>query len=409
VKITFVSEHASPLAALGGVDAGGQNVHVAELAKALVGLGHEVTVITRRDDRALPPALVTSDGYRVIHLTAGPPEPLPKDDLWPHMPAFSDQLLAQLKADRPDVVHAHFWMSGWAMHRAARAVAIPTVLTFHALGSVKRRQQGAADTSPRDRIAVETTLAASVDRIIATCTDEVAELTRLSKTLTATSVVPCGVDVDRFSPTGPARGDRRSRHRLLVVGRLVPRKGFATAIEALPHLPDTELAIAGGAAGPDPERERLLALAGICGVADRVRVLPQVPRAEMPSLLRSADLVACPAWYEPFGIVPLEAMACGRAVVASAVGGMLDTVVPDHTGSLVPPRDTDAFADATSQLLRQPELRLRYGRNGVERARTRFSWPSVAVRTVEAYERTLAGRPTRLRTKAARLAAAGSR
>ena len=344
-----------------------------------------------------------------VHLTAGPARPLPKDDLWPHMAAFSDELLSVLRSDRPDVVHAHFWMSGWAAHRAARAVAVPTVLTFHALGSVKRRHQGVADTSPPDRVAVETSLAASVDRIIATCTDEVAELTQLTKELTATSVIPCGVDVDRFSPTGPVWGDRRSQHRLLAVGRLVPRKGFATAIEALPHLRNTELVIAGGAAGPDPERDRLLALAAICGVADRVQVLPQVPRAEMPSLLRSADLVACPAWYEPFGIVPLEAMACGRPVVASAVGGMLDTVVPDHTGCLVPPRDTDAFADATRRLLRHPELRHRYGRDAVERVRTRFSWPSVAVRTVDAYERTLAGRPTRLRAKAARLAAAGSR
>jgi len=410
VKVTFVSEHASPLAALGGVDAGGQNVHVAELAKALVGLGHEVGVVTRRDDPDLPEELNTTDGYRVIHLTAGPPRPLPKDDLWPHMSEFSNRLAAVLEADRPDVVHAHFWMSGWAAQRAARHAGLPTVLTFHALGAVKRRHQGGADTSPAERIAVETALADSVERIIATCSDEVNELARLAGAPAATSIVPCGVDVDLFSPTGPVWEDRRQQHRVLAVGRLVPRKGFGTAIEALSALRDTELVIAGGDQGPDPERDRLAALAAICGMADRVRLLPPVPRAEMPALLRSADVVTCPAWYEPFGIVPLEAMACGRPVVASAVGGMLDTVRPGETGSLVPPRDPDALADALRELLRRPERRQRYGRCGVDLARARYSWSSVAARTVEAYERTLAGRvPRRRPVEAVGMSGAGSR
>jgi D-inositol-3-phosphate glycosyltransferase len=389
VKITFVSEHASPLAALGGVDAGGQNVHVAELAKALVGLGHEVSVVTRRDDPELPPDLLTADGYRVVHLSAGPPHPLPKDDLWPHMTDFGDGLLARLRAERPDLVHAHFWMSGWAAQQAATAAGLPTVVTFHALGSVKRRHQGPADTSPPERVAVETDLASSVQRIVATCTDEVTELADLTPTPAVTSVVPCGVDVARFSPTGPAWGDRHCSRRIVALGRLVPRKGFATVIEALPRLPDTELVLAGGTAGPEPERDRLLGIAAACGVESRVRMVPQVPRGEVPALLRSADVVVTTPWYEPFGIVPLEAMACGRPVVASAVGGMLDTVVPGDTGLLIPPRDVDALSAALQQLLSRPDLRRRYGRLGVERARIHYSWRSVAERTARAYALTL--------------------
>jgi D-inositol-3-phosphate glycosyltransferase len=401
VKIIFVSEHASPLAALGGVDAGGQNVHVAELAKALVALGHQVCVATRRDDPELPTELVTADGYRVVHLAAGPARVLPKDDLWPHMTAFSDQLIEVLDEQRPDLVHAHFWMSGWSAQRAAATAALPTVVTFHALGSVKRRHQGPADTSPADRLSVEAELASTASRIIATCTDEVSELTALTATPAVTSVVPCGVDVSHFRPTGPIRGERRCRHRIVALGRLVPRKGFGTVIEALPQLTDTELIIAGGVSGPDAERDRLLALADAHGVASRVRMLPQVPRTEVAALLRSADVVVTTPWYEPFGIVPLEAMACGRPVVASAVGGMLDTVVPGHTGLLVPPRDADALARALRRLLARSELRARYGRHGAERARTHYTWASVAERTVAAYALTLSQHRTAGRTPAA--------
>ena len=389
MKIVFVSEHASPLAALGGVDAGGQNVHVAELAKALVSAGHVVTVVTRRDDPDLPTQLWTADGYRVVHLEAGPVRVLPKDELWPHMPVFADRLVAVLEDDRPDLVHAHFWMSAWAAQRAADAVGLPTVVTFHALGSVKRRHQGAADTSPAERLAVEADLSSSVQRIIATCTDEVAELTDLSPAPAPTSVVPCGVDPDFFSPVGPVRADRRSPQRIVALGRLVPRKGFATVIEALSELPDTELVLAGGSAGPEPERDRLADLARTRGVADRVRMMPQVPRSEVPALLRSADVVVTTPWYEPFGIVPLEAMACGRPVVASAVGGMLDSVLPGRTGLLVPPRDAGALAAALRELLARPDTRERYGRHGVERVRSHYTWASVAARTVEAYALTL--------------------
>jgi D-inositol-3-phosphate glycosyltransferase len=286
-------------------------------------------------------------------------------------------------------VHAHFWMSGWAAQRAAAVAGLPTVITFHALGSVKRRHQGSADTSPAQRVAVEADLATSVQRIIATCTDEVAELSDLTSRPAVTSVVPCGVDVRHFTPTGDVRDDRCCPRRIVALGRLVPRKGFATVIEALPKLPDTELVLAGGSGGPEPERDRLLEIAAAHGVEQRVRMLPQVGRTEVPALLRSADVVVATPWYEPFGIVPLEAMACGRPVVATAVGGMLDSVVPGQTGTLVPPHDPAALAAALQHLLDRPALRERLGRHGVERARTHYAWTSVAERTLRAYALTL--------------------
>src|SRR5690606_22784102 len=171
MKIAMVSEHASPLALLGGVDAGGQNVHVAELAAALSRQGHDVVVYTRRDDPRAPERVTTDQGYRVVHVPPGPARVLPKDELLPHMDAFGDFLRARWRAERPDVVHAHFWMSGLAALAAARPADIPVVQTFHALGVVKHRYQGADDTSPPERIELEQRIAQQADRIIATCTD----------------------------------------------------------------------------------------------------------------------------------------------------------------------------------------------------------------------------------------------
>jgi D-inositol-3-phosphate glycosyltransferase len=394
VRIALVSEHASPLAAIGGVDAGGQNVHVAELAAGLVRQGHSVAVYTRRDDAELAERVTTSAGYEVVHVPAGPAAPVPKDDLWPHMAAFADHLTEMLKFQQPDVVHAHFWMSAWASARASRRLNLPLLVTFHALGSVKRRYQGPADTSPLNRIRVEVVVAGAAQHIVATATDEVRELALLGIPSAKVSVVPCGVDLEHFTPDGttkasPSIPERKSRYRLLSVGRLVPRKGYDIVIEALTRLPETELLIAGGAdATPEPEHDRLVAVAERFGVADRVRLIGQVARADMPALLRSSDLIVCSPWYEPFGIVPLEAMACGVPVVASAVGGMLDTVVDSVTGALVPPRDPAALAEVICPLLASPSRRAEFARAGLERVRSCYSWDRVAADTAAVYQQT---------------------
>jgi glycosyltransferase involved in cell wall biosynthesis len=399
----MVSEHASPLAAVGGVDAGGQNVHVDSLSRALARAGHDVIVYTRRDSPDLPERVEISDGVVVEHLAAGPAEPLPKDQLLPHIGALSRALADRFAAQPPDVVHAHFWMSGLAGLAAARRVPAgadspvpPVVLTFHALGVTKRRFQGRQDTSPPVRIRMERALARDVAAVIATSTEEAQELLRLGTARHKITVLPCGVDVERFTPDGPA-AERGPLRRVLSVGRLVPRKGFDTVIRALAAVPDTELVIAGGpAAGDldaDPEAVRLRRLAERLGVADRVRLLGAVPRPDMPALMRSADLVVCAPWYEPFGIVPLEAMASGVPVVATAVGGFLDTVVDGATGTLVPPQRPDRLASAIRKLLSEPFWREAYGTAGVDRARSRYSWDRIAAGTVGVYESVLGVAP----------------
>ncbi|MFI7500818.1 glycosyltransferase [Streptomyces sp. NPDC049687] len=388
-RVAMVSEHASPLAELGGPDAGGQNVYVAQLAGQLARRGHEVVVYTRRDDPGLPERVVTDDGVQVVHVPAGPPAPIPKDELLPYMREFGAWLGRRWEAEPPDVVHAHFWMSGMAAVAGARAPGVPVVQTYHALGTVKKRYQGAADTSPPERIAIETAVGRECAGIIATCEDELAELEAMGLSRRKVHVVPCGVDPERFAPVAGARRAASAPRRLLTVGRLVPRKGFDRAIRALARVPDAELLVAGGPEpallGAEPEAERLWAIAEDCGVADRVTLLGGVSRARMPRLMSGADLVLSVPRYEPFGIVPVEAMACCAPVLATAVGGQLDTVVDGVTGVLVPSDDDYDLGGTIRDLLDDPVRLGRYGAAGRRRVLAQYTWDRVADAVTRVY------------------------
>lgn len=400
MRIAMISEHASPLAALGSADAGGQNVYVGALAGALAARGHQVDVYTRRDAADLPPTAELCPGVTVVHVPAGPAEQIPKDELPPYMPTFGRWLHRTWSGDRrPDVAHAHFWMSGMATVPAAKDLGIPMVQTFHALGSVKRRYQGAADTSPPQRIRIESAIGRWADLVIATCRDEVGELTRLGAAESRIRIVPCGVDTGRFTPDGDvwlANG----RRRLLSLGRLVERKGVDTVIRAMPELPDADLLIGGGPPaerlGEDPEARRLSTLADELGVAARVTLLGSVHHDDVPALIRSADAVVTTPWYEPFGIVPVEAMSCARPVIGSAVGGLLDSVADGETGVLVPPKDAAAVAGAAKRLLADETLRRRLGRAGRRRAEHRFDWARVAEQVEQVYTEVATSRVHRL-------------
>jgi glycosyltransferase involved in cell wall biosynthesis len=411
MKIAMVSEHADPAAVLGGTDAGGQNVHVGALSAALAERGHSVTVYTRLTGRETRRRAPLSPGVTVRRLPAGPVAPLPKDELLPFMPEFGDQLARLWQQEPPDIVHAHFWMSGLAALAGAAGLPVPVVQTFHALGTVKARHQGAADTSPAERVRLELSLAHSCHQVIATCRDEASELRLAGVPASQVSIVPCGVDTSAFTPDGLV-ARRNGRPRLLALGRLVERKGVATVIAALASLPGVELVVAGGPGQPDlassDDYRRLRLAATVRGVADRVIFTGSVARPDVPALIRSADAVVCVPWYEPFGIVPLEAMACGVPVVASAVGGLADSVADQKTGCLVPARDPAALAAALAQLLAEPERRAAFGAAGVERARRRYSWQRVAAQTEMVYLRLAADARRDVLTFAGRSLAAGA-
>jgi glycosyltransferase involved in cell wall biosynthesis len=259
---------------------------------------------------------------------------------------------------------------------------------------VKRRHQGVEDTSPAEREVLEPWVARSVDRVIATCPDEAFELRAMGVSRRHISIAPCGVDTQRFTPDGPARS-RGTRFRLATIGRLVPRKGVDTVIRALARLAeagrrDVELLVVGGSVDKervagDPEVRRLRDLADSLGVGNQVIFTGQVSRDEMPQLMRSLDAVVCCPWYEPFGIVPLEAMASGVPTIVAAVGGLAETTVDGVTGLHVPPKDPEALAEAVSALADDPQRRARLGAAGVERARSRYTWDRVAADTERIY------------------------
>jgi glycosyltransferase involved in cell wall biosynthesis len=390
MRVALVSEHASPLAVLGGTDAGGQNVHVAELARHLGALGAHVTVYTRREDPALAARVPFSPNVVVHHVDAGPAEPLPKDSLLPFMPAFAEQLEAIWSCEPPPaVVHSHFWMSGIAARRATSSFGIPLAHTFHARGSVKRRFQGVADTSPDERIALEAQLARAVDLVIATSYDECHELAGFGVEPESIALVPCGVDLRLFRPTGPVEARPPGRTRVVVVSRLVERKGIGDVIDAVAQLPDVELVIAGGPPTGllegDPVAAAFMARAEELGCADRVEFRGSVDRPQVAALLRSADVVCCCPWYEPFGIVAVEAMACGVPVLVSHVGGLAESVLDGITGVHVPSRDPEAIAGAIRMLAADPALRRRLGAQGAMRSR-RYNWRRVAAATLAKLE-----------------------
>jgi glycosyltransferase involved in cell wall biosynthesis len=389
MKVAMVSEHASPLAVLGGVDAGGQNVHVAALAEAMAQQGAEVTVYTRRDSASLPARVEYAPGVIVEHVDAGPPEAIEKDHLLPHMLQFAEYLSQRWSEERPDVVHAHFWMSGKAALDAGLPLDIPVVQTFHALGVEKRRHQGKKDTSPASRLDEEQRIARDASRIVATASAEAFELVRMGADKAKIAVVPCGVDLRLFQPLGPAEGRDRRKKRIVCLSRLVERKGIADVISALTLLPDVELVVAGGPEAEklheDPEAQRLQQIASDLGVADRVNFRGRVERRNVPALLRSADAVVCYPWYEPFGIVPLEAMACGIPVVVAQVGGLVDSVVNGITGIHVPPRSPVALANALRDLLKDQKRCIELALAATRRANRRYGWARIASDTLAVY------------------------
>ncbi|HEX2052063.1 MAG TPA: glycosyltransferase [Actinomycetota bacterium] len=405
-KIAIVSEHASPLAALGGVDAGGQNVYVGEVAKNLAALGIEVDVFTRRDADVLPETAEWVDGVRIVHVPAGPPRPVPKERLLPLMDDFTRFVVrAARRGPGYDLVHANFWMSGLVAAEVKRRCGVPFVVTFHALGRVRRLHQGDADAFPDERFAIEDRVVAEADHVVAECPQEEEDLIRYYGCDPArVSIVPGGFDPAEFWPIGKelarvALGLPPRERVVLQLGRMVPRKGVDDVVRATARLRDAHgidarlLVVGGDADRPDgratPELARLADVARDEGVADRVTFAGARGRDALRWYYSAADVFVSTPWYEPFGITPVEAMACGTPVVGSNVGGIKFTVRDGETGYLVPPRDPDATAERIAHLYRHPMLLSAFGRQARDRATALFEWRGVAEQIALVYERVL--------------------
>jgi glycosyltransferase involved in cell wall biosynthesis len=404
MKIAMISEHASPLAVAGGVDSGGQNIYVAHVARQLQRSGHEVDVFTRRD-RALLPVISNMDGVRVIHVPAGPPLQLPKEALLPYMGEFADFLTGFFRRERTPyhVMHANFFMSGLAGLKVKRALGIPLVTTFHALGRVRRLHQGSDDGFPDERFAIEDELVRHSDAVIAECSQDEADLIDLYQAdAERVEIVPCGFDADEFHPM-PRNEARASlgwpQHRFIVLqlGRIVQRKGIDNVIRGVGvlktrHGLDAQLYVVGGNSdAPNeiatPEITRLRGIARHAGVEQATTFVGRRGREQLRQFYSAADVFVTTPWYEPFGITPVEAMACGTPVIGANVGGIRHTVKEGETGWLVPPRDPAALAMRLAALQRDPALARRMGEAGLARARTEFTWSGVAAALRAVYAR----------------------
>lgn len=406
-RIALVSEHASPLALLGGEDAGGQNVYVDEIGRHLAALGYTVDIFTRRDSAALAETVAWAPGVRVVNLDAGPPEPLPKDALWPLMPEFQRSLIAFMlrSGARYDLLHGHFWMSGWVVSRLRARLRAPAVQLFHATGITKRRHQRGADTSPDERIEVERQIVGAVDRVIAQCPAEYAELVdEYGADPARVTIIPAAVNAQRFRPIarGEARraiGLRGDEPVVVYVGRMLPRKDVGNVVRAVAELNHARgvparLLLVGGDDAPASAAAREVAalrtLAAELGIGHRVIFCgPQQPE-RLRLYYGAGDVAVTTPWYEPFGLTPLEAMACGRPVVGSAVGGLTFTIQDGVTGALVPPRDPSALADALARILADHTLRRVMGVAARARVEREFTWTMTARRTAVLYETLLA-------------------
>jgi D-inositol-3-phosphate glycosyltransferase len=377
VRIAMISEHASPLGD------GGQQTHVADLSAALAEIGHEVRVYTRREDPTTPEVVTTRGGLRVVHVPAGPAHQIPPDLLLPYMGEFARWLEKHWRDGEwsPDVAHAHFWTSGLAAVTAARQVGIPVVQSFHELGAV-----GTGDGTP-SRSGYERALGRAVDRVVAQTQEEVRGLVRIGVPRAQLTLVPAGVDSERFSPEGPAAERDPHTPRILSVGKLVERKGFGEVIQAMRYVPGAEVVVIGGPPADqlsaDPGASSLRALAERLQVGDRFRMVGAVPFRDLPRWYRSADLFLAGEGQEEQEV--LEAMACGVPVVGAAVGGLGETVVDGLTGDLVPARDPRALGKALRRLVNDKVRRFAYATAALDRARQAYSWKRVAAQVGSVY------------------------
>jgi len=396
-RVALLSVHTSPLDQPGTGDGGGLNVYVREVAERMAAQGVEVDVFTRRSDPDQPARSVVAPGVAVHHLDAGPPTPVDKEEVTNHLCAFLLALQAHPTAGTHDVLHAHYWLSGWVGRRIAPRWGVPLVQTFHTLGVLKNATLAPGDSpEPPLRLHAEERVASDADRVLVlTCGEARLLHTTYGLSGARLTVVPAGVDLDRFSP-GPARTAPTHAPELLFVGRLQPLKGPDVAVRTLAEVrrqvPDARLRIVGGASGNGRGRtgpDELRALAAELGVADAVTLEGAVAQAHLAERYRAADVLLAPSRSETFGLVALEAQACGTPVVGADVPG-LEAVVRGG-GTLVPNHDPADHAAAVVRLLTDPVHAAATRRAGLAAARA-ASWDRTVERLLAVYADVVAER-----------------
>jgi D-inositol-3-phosphate glycosyltransferase len=408
MNVAMLSYHTCPLATLGGKDTGGMNVYVRDLTRDLGRLGVHVDVFTRSQDEHVPHVLHDLGfGNRVVHIPAGPETPLPKKDLSNYLPQFVEGIkkFAAEKEIHYDLIHSHYWLSGLAAESLQSAWGIPFVHMFHTLGEMKNRIARSSEEKEGEyRLDGERRVLEHAERIIAATLAEKAQLEWLYKADgRKISIIPPGVDISHFYPI-PADEAKSyislplNERMILFVGRIEPLKGVDTIIRAMAHLKLSDiskrhpvhLAIIGGDPNASPEEmnAEMLRLQQMCHdlCMDRMVVfLGKRGQDTLPYYYSAAEAVVMPSHYESFGMVALEAMACGTPVIASQVGGLAFLVQDGVTGYSIPDQDPDALAESLKKILGDSSVRTELGKRAAEYARE-YSWPLISTQILEVYE-----------------------
>jgi len=402
-RVAMLSLHTSPGDQPGSGDSGGMNVYIRAVAERLGAQGIDVDVYTRCNGRGGPQVEEVGPRNRIIQVHAGPCAPVEKDDLPRLLPAFLGGVVERQRRDAVtyDVVHSHYWLSGWVGENAKEIWGVPLVASFHTLGRVKNQTRSPDERpEPEARVAGESRVVERADRILAPTPAEAANLVGLYGADPARiRIVPGGVDHSMFFPR--ARDEAKQRLELvggglvLFVGRLQAHKGPDIAVRAFAQavarqgtaMNDVMLAVVGGLSGREPGRDQvagLTRLASALGIGDRVMFLPPQPQDRLADFYSVADAVLVPSRSESFGLVALEAQACGAPVVAADTGGLRYVVHDGLTGFLVPGHDPDDYADRLVCLLSDPDGARRMGEAAVDHA-LRYSWDATAGRVVSVY------------------------
>jgi D-inositol-3-phosphate glycosyltransferase len=407
LRVAMLSYHTCPLAILGGKDTGGMNVYVRELTRSLGRHGVHVDVFTRSQDEHVPHVLHDLGyGNRVVHVPAGPEVPLDKQSLAGYIPDFvrGIQEFAGTKGLHYDLIHSHYWMSGVAAKELKTMWGVPVVHMFHTLGVMKQRvARSPSEIEGEYRLNGEKEVLRIADRIVAATPAEVAQLQWLYQAdVRKITVIPPGVDISRFYPISPDEakeviGIPPCERMLLFVGRIEPLKGLDVLIQALKLLDDQDIMVCLVVIGGDPdagpelhneEMERVKMLCGRAGLENMVTFLGKRSQDLLPYYYSAAEAVVVPSHYESFGMVALEAMACGKPVVASQVGGLAYLVQDGVTGYTVPADDPQALADRLALILQDDALCEKLGAQAVAFARG-YAWEKITSQMIELYEQVL--------------------
>lgn len=406
--IALISVHGDPAIEIGREEAGGQNVYVRQVGEALAQLGWQVDMFSRRVSADQETIVEHSSNCRTIRLTAGPVEFVSRDHGFQYLPEFVDQLIKFQKEAgiNYDLVHTNYWLSGWVGMELKKRLGIKQVHTYHSLGVIKYKTIENIPLVASQRLLVEKEILETVERIVATSPQEQEHMRSLVSQKGEIDIIPCGTDIQQFGSV--TREAARTRLEIdpeakvvLYVGRFDPRKGIETLVRAVRESKfyeskQLQLIIGGGCTPGNADAKECDRIAGIVNELgmDECTSLPGcLSREILPAYYAAADVCVVPSHYEPFGLVAIEAMACGTPVVASDVGGLQFTVVNEETGLLVPPQNVPAFNHAIDQILSHPQWQQELGKAAKKRVIDKFSWHGVASQLDKLYTKLLLREP----------------